>query len=55
MNGIVHDAGSIIVLVQNEATVFEVLADNTIIMVVKMPSVAGDKYIGLSRLEPDNY
>ena len=46
MNGVVHVAGSIIVLERNEATDFEVLEDDTITVVVKMPSVAGDKYSG---------
>lgn len=55
MNGIVHHAGSVIVLEQNGATNFEVLEDNTITVVVKTVSVAGDKYIGLPQPEPDNY
>lgn len=54
MNGIFHDAGSVLVPEQNEATDFEIFEDNTITVVVKMASIAGDKYIGLLQLEPDN-
>lgn len=46
MNGTTHSAGSIIFLDPGEATDFEALEDNTITVVVKMPSVASDKYEG---------
>jgi quercetin dioxygenase-like cupin family protein len=43
MNGREFGAGDLIVLEPGEATDFEAL-DDTITMVVKLPSVAGDKY-----------
>lgn len=43
MNGQVHEAGDIVVMAPGEATDFEALTDVTTV-VVKVPSVAGDKY-----------
>jgi len=43
MNGSVHSAGDIVVIAPGEATDFEALTDVTTV-VVKLPSVAGDKY-----------
>jgi hypothetical protein len=43
MNGVEVNAGQIVTLLPNEATDFEVLQD-TITVVVKTPSVKGDKY-----------
>ncbi|GBQ86785.1 hypothetical protein AA13595_1982 [Gluconacetobacter johannae DSM 13595] len=40
-------AGDIITIEPGEATSFEAL-DNSVTVVVKMPSVAGDKYTGLA-------
>ena len=48
MNGIVYTAGDIIVMEPNEATDFECLEDGTKNVVVKIPGVNNDKYIGIS-------
>lgn len=45
MNGIDYEAGSIIVIEPNESTDFECLMDNTINVVVKLPSAKNDKYL----------
>lgn len=45
MNGVIHMTGDVIKIEPKEGTDFEVLED-TINVVVKIPSVAGDKYIG---------
>jgi quercetin dioxygenase-like cupin family protein len=44
MMGQVFTSGDIIVLEPNESTTFEALED-TVTLVVKTPSVAGDKYL----------
>ncbi len=43
MNGTVYEAGDIVLIPPGEATDFEALTDVTTV-VVKTPSVAGDKY-----------
>jgi len=43
MNDQVHEAGDIVLIAPGEATDFEALSDVTTV-VVKLPSVAGDKY-----------
>ncbi|EGS7062477.1 hypothetical protein I4S52_001589, partial [Campylobacter upsaliensis] len=45
MNGIEYQKGDIIVIEPNEASDFEALED-TISVVVKMPCVLDDKYLG---------
>lgn len=45
MNGIVYEAGSIVVIEPNESTDFECLMDNTTNVVVKLPSVKNDKFL----------
>lgn len=45
MNGSTYRADDVVVIDKNEATDFEVLEDNTITCVVKVPSVMGDKYV----------
>ena len=45
MNDILYAKGDIIVIYPGEATDFEALED-TISIVVKLPSVKGDKYLG---------
>jgi quercetin dioxygenase-like cupin family protein len=44
MNGEKYVAGDIIMIAPNEATDFKALEDNTITVVVKIPSIKGDKY-----------
>jgi quercetin dioxygenase-like cupin family protein len=44
MNGIEYQAGDIIVMEPNESTDFEVLADGTVNVVVKIPGANDDKY-----------
>ena len=44
MNGRTYGAGDIVILEPGEATDFKALEDATTV-VVKMPSVAGDKYL----------
>jgi quercetin dioxygenase-like cupin family protein len=44
MNGRTYGAGDIVILAPGEATDFKALEDATTV-VVKMPSVAGDKYL----------
>ncbi len=43
MNGVIYNSGDVIVLEPGDATDFHVLEDTTNV-VVKVPSVAGDKY-----------
>lgn len=45
MNGTTYKKDDVIVIYKNEGTDFEVLEDNTITCVVKVPSVKGDKYV----------
>lgn len=45
MNGVEYQKGDIIVIEPNEASDFEALED-TMSVVVKMPSVLNDKYLG---------
>ncbi len=45
MNGVTYNSGSIILIEPNEATDFYALTD-VITVVVKCPSVPGDKYLG---------
>ena len=44
MNDVIYKSGAIIVLNPGDATDFHALEDTTIV-VVKVPSVAGDKYV----------
>lgn len=45
MNGVTYESGDIIVLEPGDGTDFQALEDTTNV-VVKVPSVAGDKYVG---------
>lgn len=45
MNGTIYRRGDIVTIDPGEATDFAVLEDNTITVVVKTPSVMGDKYV----------
>jgi quercetin dioxygenase-like cupin family protein len=44
MNGVEYGEGDIILIEPGEAADFECQEDGTLTMVVKMPSIAGDKY-----------
>ncbi|MCD6401841.1 MAG: hypothetical protein J7L73_07930 [Anaerolineales bacterium] len=44
MNDVIYKSGDIIVLAPGDATDFQVMED-TITVVVKVPSIAGDKYL----------
>ncbi|WP_295157673.1 hypothetical protein [uncultured Brachyspira sp.] len=44
MNGIEYSYGDIVIMEPNESTDFEALEDNTINVVVKIPSINNDKY-----------
>jgi mannose-6-phosphate isomerase-like protein (cupin superfamily) len=45
MNGQVIESGSIVTLSPNESTDFEALEEETITVVVKLPSAPNDKYL----------
>lgn len=46
MNGVIYEAGSILVISPNEATDFLALTD-VVTTVVKLPGAKNDKYIGI--------
>lgn len=48
MNGIEYQTGDIVTIEPNESTDFQVLA-NTVTVVVKLPGVVNDKYLGEPR------
>lgn len=45
MNGVKYSAGDIIRIDPGEATDFRVMSEEVVTTVVKLPSVAGDKYL----------
>lgn len=45
MNGVIYQAGDIVVMEPNDATDFEAIEDNTVNVVVKIPGANNDKYI----------
>jgi quercetin dioxygenase-like cupin family protein len=47
MNGVEYDAGDIVVMEPGEVTDFEALEDDTVDVVVKIPSATNDKYINI--------
>lgn len=45
MNGIIYEAGDIVVMEPNDETDFEAIEENTVNVVVKIPGTNNDKYI----------
>ena len=45
MNGVIYQAGDIVIMEPNDATDFEAIEDNTVNVVVKIPGANNDKYI----------